>query len=90
MLGDVARRVGLDEEVEMAGSGVGRDGSVGADDFLRLAGNCGGQRDVLPDREAENICWCWQGESIATKTSEVAKLAMTFSRRRTWQCCEII
>lgn len=55
MLGDVAGRVRLDEQVEVALVLVGGDGRVAAHDFLGLAGDGGAERDVLADGEAEDV-----------------------------------
>ena len=57
MLGDVALRVGLDEEVEVSRLVVAGDGGVRADDFLGAAvglGKGGADGDVLADGESEN------------------------------------
>ena len=65
MLGDVAGRVGLDEEIEVARSLVGGDGSVRADNFIWLA--CYGRRkgDVLSYREPEDVCGSRKCEAVA-------------------------
>lgn len=68
VLGDVTGRVGLDEEIEVAGLVVTRDGGVGADDFLGGAiglGEMGADRDVLADGEAEDIGWVGESEAVA-------------------------
>lgn len=65
MLGDVSGGVGLDEEVDVAVVFVGGDGSVRADDFLAVDG--GGERDVLADREAEDVGRAGKGKTIAVR-----------------------
>jgi hypothetical protein len=74
VLADVASWVGFDEQVEVAGDLVAGDGRVGTDDLLFLygAGVLGvgdgedrGDRDVLPDWEAEDRGWCREGEAVA-------------------------
>ena len=64
IFGDVAGGVRLDDEVDMALVFVGGDGGVRADDFLRLAGDRGGKRNVLADGEAEDISWAGQFEAV--------------------------
>lgn len=64
VLGDVALRVGLDEQVEVTGLMVGGDGGVRADDFLGLTGNGGSQGDVLADGQTEDISRTGQGEAV--------------------------
>ncbi len=73
VLRDVASWVGLDEEVERAWMVVAGDRGVGADDlFLGYGAVCGGLRqgrgdgDMLADWEAEDGCWVWEGETVAT------------------------
>ena len=72
VLGDVARRVRLDQHVEVAGLVVAGDGGVGADDlFLHDLTGCGGggegggDGDVLADWETEDGCCSWEGEAVA-------------------------
>lgn len=62
MARDVTGRVGLHDEVEEAGLDVGGDGGVGAHDYLGLGyailiGDIegSGERDVLPDGQAEDV-----------------------------------
>lgn len=52
VLGDVTGGVGLDEKVEVTKVGIGRNGSVRANNFLSI--NSGGDRDVLSDGESED------------------------------------
>lgn len=74
MLGDVARGVGFDQDVEVAGLVVAGDGGVGADDLFlddfaggAGAGESGGEGDVLADGEAEDGGWGWEGEAVAVR-----------------------
>lgn len=69
MLGDVAGGVGLDEEIEVALVLIGGDGRVGADDFFGLAGDGGGEGNVLADGEAEDIGGIGELEAVAFKKS---------------------
>lgn len=65
---DVARGVGLDEQVEVARLVVARDGRVGAHDFFRGAvglGEDGADGDVLADGEAEDRGRFGEGEAVA-------------------------
>lgn len=64
VFGDVAGGVRLDDEVDMALVFVRGDGRVRADDFLGLAGDRGGERNVLADGEAEDISWAGQLEAV--------------------------
>jgi hypothetical protein len=64
VLGDVTLGVGLDQEVEVAGLIVGRNGSVRADNLLGLAGDGSRQGDVLTDGQAEDISRTGQGEAV--------------------------
>lgn len=68
VLRDVALRVGLDEEVEVAGLVVAGDRSVGSYDLLGgpvglRAGSADG--DVLADGEAEDGVWRGELEAVA-------------------------
>jgi hypothetical protein len=68
VLRDVALRVGLDEEVEVAGLVVAGDRSVGSYDLLGgpvglWAGSADG--DVLADGEAEDGIWRGELEAVA-------------------------
>lgn len=68
VLRDVALRVGLDEEVEVAGLVVAGDGSIGTDNLLGVAvglGERSANGDVLADGEAENGVARGQLEPIA-------------------------
>lgn len=70
VLGDVSGRVGLDQEVEVAGLVVAADRGVGADDLLGCAvrlGEVGTDGDVLADGEAEDGRGMWEGEPVASK-----------------------
>jgi hypothetical protein len=69
MLGDVASRIGLDEEVEVALVFIGGDGRVRADDFLRLSGDGSGERNVLADREAEDVGFAWKLEPVTRRSA---------------------
>lgn len=72
MPADVAGRVGLDHEVEVARVDVGGDRGVGADDLFPLDGagfgvldvEGGGEGDVLADGEAEDVGWGGQREAV--------------------------
>jgi hypothetical protein len=69
---DVAGRVALDKQVEVAGVDIGRDGGVRTDDLLVGDGlslgvldiEVGGDRDVLADRQTEDAVRGGQGESV--------------------------
>lgn len=65
MARDVARGVRFDEQVDAADVEVRRDGRVGADDFFGLAGDGGGDGDVLADGEAEDVGGAGEGEAVA-------------------------
>jgi hypothetical protein len=65
--GDVAGRVRLDEEVEVALVFIGGDGRVRADDFLGLAGDGSGEGDVLADWKAENVGFPGKLEAVAKR-----------------------
>ena len=62
MSADVAGRVALDEDIEVAGSSIIGDGSVGTQNLLVgsdlsfrvLDGQSGSQRDVLANGQTEN------------------------------------
>ncbi len=72
VLGDVALRVGLDEEVEVPGLVIARDGSVRADNLLGGAVWLGQGRtngDVLADGEAEDGVARGQLEAVAAQKS---------------------
>lgn len=69
VLRDVAGGVGFYEQVEEAVVSVGGDRGVGADDFLGLACNGGGDGHVLADGEAEDVARGGQGEAVATDVS---------------------
>jgi hypothetical protein len=72
MLRDITGGVGLDEEIEMSGLVVARDGGVGSDDFFLGAvwlGERGCNGDVLPDWEAENRGRRWEFEAVAGSVS---------------------
>jgi hypothetical protein len=64
VLGDVTLGVGLDQQVEVASLVVGRDGGVGADNLLGLAGDGRGEGDVLANGETKDIGGTGQGETI--------------------------
>jgi hypothetical protein len=64
VLGDVTLGVSLDEQIEVASLVVGGNGSVRADNLLGLAVNGSGKRDVLTDREAEDIGGTGEGETV--------------------------
>lgn len=64
VLGDVTLRVGLNQKIEVTGILVGRDGGVGAHDFLGLAVDGGGEGDVLADGETQNIGGTGEGETV--------------------------
>lgn len=67
-LGDVALRVGLDEQVKVAGLVVARDGRVGAHNLLGGAVGLGQRRadgDVLADGQAENGLGRGELEAVA-------------------------
>lgn len=80
MLGDVAGRVGLDEQVDVAAVLVGRDGRVGADDFLGLTWESGRDRDVLADGKAEDVGWAREGEAVAASNWWLASNDLLFLR----------
>jgi len=65
VLGDVAGGVRLDEQVEVARFFIRGDGRVGADDFFGLAGNGGGEGDVLADGQAQLIGRAGELEAVA-------------------------
>lgn len=68
VLGDVTGRIGLDEEVDIAGLVVARNGSVGAHDFLGGAVGLradGANGDVLTDGKAEDRVGGREGEAVA-------------------------
>lgn len=64
VLGDVTLRVGLDEQVKVACLVVRGDGGVGADNLLGLAGDGGGERDVLADGQAQDVGGAGQGKAV--------------------------
>lgn len=64
MLGDVAGRVGFDDEVEVAGVFVAGDGRVGADDFFWLVGDGRSEGYVLADGETEDVGLSGQRETV--------------------------
>lgn len=67
VLGDVALRVRLDQEVEVAGLVVAGDGRVGAHNLLCRAVGLGDGRadgDVLADGEAEDVVALGQLEAV--------------------------
>ena len=69
---DVAGRVALDEQVEVAGVDIGGDGGVGTNDLLVGHGlglgvldvEVGGDRDVLADGQTEDAVRGGQGEAV--------------------------
>jgi hypothetical protein len=69
---DVAGRVALDEQVEVAGVDIGGDGGVGTDDLLVGDGlglgvldvEVGGDGDVLANGQAEDAVRGGQGEAV--------------------------
>jgi hypothetical protein len=68
VLRDVARRVRLDEEVEVARLMVTGDRGVGSDDFFLGAvwlGEGGSDGNMLADWEAEDGGWGWEVEAVA-------------------------
>jgi len=65
VLGDVAGRVRLNEQIDIALVFIRGYGRVRADNFLGLAGNGGGQGNVLADREAEDIGRTRKFEAVA-------------------------
>jgi len=67
MLGDVASRIGLDEEVEVALVLIGGDGRVRANDFLGLACDSSGERNVLADGEAEDVGLARELEPVTSR-----------------------
>lgn len=69
VLRDIAGGVGFYEQVEEAVVFVGGDGGVGADDFLGLAGDGGGDGHMLADGQAEDVAWGGEGEAVATDVS---------------------
>jgi hypothetical protein len=73
MLGDVAGRVRLDEQVEVTCLRVGRDGRVGAHNFFGLAGDGGSEGDVLADGEAKDVGGPGEGEAIARYSQDRKK-----------------
>lgn len=67
-LGDVALRVALDQEIEVAGLVVAGDGSVGTHNLLKLAillGEDSADGDMLTDGEAEDRLFGWELKSVA-------------------------
>jgi hypothetical protein len=69
---DVTGRIGLDEEIEVAGLVVTRDGSVGSNNlFLGTIGLGEGRRngDMLADGESKDGIRGRQLESIAMRVS---------------------
>lgn len=64
VLGDVTLGVGLDEQIEVAGILVGGDGGVGAQDFLGLALDDGGEGDVLADGQTQDIGGTGEREAV--------------------------
>lgn len=64
MLRDIALRVGLDKEVEVALIIVGGDWGIGAHDLLGGTLGSSGERDMLADGEAEDIGGLGQGETV--------------------------
>jgi hypothetical protein len=69
MLGDIASRVRLDEEVKVTLVFVRGDGSVRADDFFGLTSDGGAERDVLTDGEAEDVLFARELETVAIDVS---------------------
>lgn len=63
VLGDVAGGVGLYQEGKLALVVVGGYGRVGAHDLLTI--NAGGNRDMLTNREAEDVIGSGEVETIA-------------------------
>ena len=69
MLRDITGRVGLDEEVEVAGLVITGNGGVGSDDFflgIIWLGKGGCDGDVLADWETEDGRRGWETESVAS------------------------
>lgn len=72
VLRDITGRVGLDEEVEVAGLVITRNRGVGSDDFFLGAvwlGKGGSDGDVLTDWETKNGGCRWETESVAGSVS---------------------
>ena len=67
VLGDVTGRVRLDQEIKKSLVVIGGGRSVRANDFLRLAFDVGGERDMLADRETEDVVLLGQLEAVATR-----------------------
>jgi hypothetical protein len=68
VLGDVALRVRLDQEVDVAGLMITRDGGVRADNLLDSAIGLGARStngDVLADRKTENVLGAGKLEAVA-------------------------
>jgi hypothetical protein len=86
MLGDIASRVRLDEEVKVALVFVRGDGSVRANDFFGLASDGGAEGDVLADGEAEDVGLARELETVA---GYVSCIACYCSEAHTWRCCAI-
>lgn len=79
MFGDVAGRVGLDDEVEVAFVFfVGGDGRVGADCFFFLGGQVGREGDVLAYGEAEGVGGGGEGETVAWEIVSLSLLVQGF------------
>jgi len=70
VLGDVAGGVGLDEQVEVAGLVIARDGGIRANNLLAGAvglGDGGANRDVLTDRKTKDRGRGGELESVTNK-----------------------
>lgn len=86
MLADVARRVRLDEQVEVARLLVAADGRVGPDDLLVAAVGLredGADGDVLADGEAEDVGGAGEGEAVAVAGRKAVSTKEPARRRST-------
>ena len=64
VLGNITLGIGLDKEVEEAGFIIGGDRGVGAKNLLGLAFDSGGKRNVLADRQAQNVGRTGETETV--------------------------
>lgn len=92
VFGDVTGGVRLNEEIEVAWLVVARNWGVGADDLFGCAfrlRKSGCDRDVLSDRESENMMRLWELEAVATFVNAVPGPLMNASTY-TATLCEMI
>lgn len=64
MLGDVALRVGLHQQIKVSSLIVGGDRGIRADDGLGVAGDLSLQGNVLADGKTEDVSGARQGKAV--------------------------